>query len=138
MLHRFLSLMLVSVLVTGTTVTPMTAQEQGRLENVRKDLIGVQKIKAELAKRASDQKPARVTLKDGSELKGTVLKVADDDFSMLDAKSGKAASIAYADVKSVRGTGLSRRAKIGIGIGVGVGIAFAVLYAAFRAAVARS
>ncbi len=110
-----------------------TAWAAGAQQHAQMNLVEVQKIKSDVGKRASDGRPAKVKLKDGSELRGTLTNVGDDGFSILDAKSGKQTSVAYADVKSVRGTGLSTGAKVGIGVGIGAGITVAVLYALYRA-----
>ena len=97
------------------------------------NLVEVQKIKAEVGKRAFDHRLARVNLKDGSELRGTLTNVGDEGFSIVEAKTGKQSGVLYTDVKSVRGAGLSTGAKVGIGVGIGAAVAAVVLFAIFHA-----
>ena len=76
----------------------------------------------------------KVTLHDKSQQKGRISVINEDSFSLTDQKTGQVKTISYADVKSVRGSGLSDRTKVRIALVVVVGIgitasAFAVAHA---------
>ena len=91
---------------------------------------GAEKIKASVAKRGTGAR-AKVTvkLKDQSKLKGYISNASDDAFTLSDAKTGQARTLAYTDVAEVKKQGgMSLAAKIGIGVGAGVGV-LALTYA---------
>jgi hypothetical protein len=71
-------------------------------------------------------KTVRITENDGSEVKGKVTTINADSFQ-VQPKSAAPVEISYANVKAVRGAGLSTGAKIGIGVAAGIGIAVIVI-----------
>ena len=65
----------------------------------------------------------------GTELKGYISQTGDESFELTDSKTKQVTSIAYRDVAQVKGSGLSKGAKIGIGIAIGA--AAAIILAIF-------
>jgi len=59
-----------------------------------------------------------VRLKDGTVVKGVVTAISDDRFSITDSKTGALVSVAYTQVKQVKGHNLSTGAKTALGIAV--------------------
>lgn len=111
MLKRFL-LMIVLVLVTNLAVAPYTFAA----ENTEKEAKFAEKVKTEIAKLGvgTDAK-IKVKLKDGTKLKGYVSEIKDNEFSVTDAKTGKATPVSYSHAKQVKGNNLSSDVIITIG-----------------------
>jgi hypothetical protein len=122
-LKRLLSVGLVGLLLHVSNTMPVAVSALAGQGGA-----SVVKVKAEVAKRVG--KKSRVTLQDGSKLKGSISQAGDDSFTLTDGKTGQARTLAYSDVSRVRGQGgLSIAAKIGIGVGIAVGalgLAYAV------------
>jgi small nuclear ribonucleoprotein (snRNP)-like protein len=77
------------------------------------------KVKAEVTKRGvGKQSRVRVSLRDGTEVKGYISEVDDSSFSLTDQKSGKVTTISYEDVSKLKRQGLSKPAKVLITCGV--------------------
>jgi hypothetical protein len=76
-------------------------------------------IKAEVEKRgARKQSRVRVSLRDGTEIRGYISKVDERSFGLTDEKSGKLTTISYENVNKIKREGLSKPAKILIVSGV--------------------
>ena len=89
----------------------------------------VAKIKAQVQKRGAGEKSkVRVTLGNGTMVKGYISKIEESSFDVNGGKTGQATSISYTDVQKIQGPGLSTGAKVGIGVAVGVAIV-AVVFA---------
>jgi small nuclear ribonucleoprotein (snRNP)-like protein len=89
------------------------------------------KAKADVQKRgAGEQSRVRVSLRDGTEVKGYISRIDENSFAVTDKKSGKVTTISYEDVNEVKRQGLSKTAKILIVslivVGAVIGIGFAV------------
>jgi hypothetical protein len=81
------------------------------------------KVKAEVQKRGTREgSRVKVALHDKSQQKERISVINEDSFSLTDQKTGQVKTISYADVKSVRGSGLSDRTKVRIALVVVVGI----------------
>jgi hypothetical protein len=80
------------------------------------------KVKAEVQKRTREGSRVKVTLHDKSQQKGYISVINEDSFSLTDQKTGQVKAISYADVKSVRRSGLSDRTKVRIALVVIMGI----------------
>jgi hypothetical protein len=94
---------------SGTAPAPSAAQ--------------VLKVKEQVQKRGLGEKArVRVTLTNGSEVKGRISQIDPDSFAVTEAKSGQTTTVAYADVQKLQGPGLSKGAKIGITAAVVVGV----------------
>ena len=59
-----------------------------------------------------------VKLRDKTKLKGYISEAGEDSFVVVDEKTGAASTVAYSQVKQVKGNNLSTAAKIAIGVGV--------------------
>ncbi len=57
-------------------------------------------------------------MRDKTKLEGYVSAVGDDSFVVTDIKTGVATTVAYPQVKKVKGNNLSTGAKIAIGVGI--------------------
>ena len=64
----------------------------------------------------------KVTLRDKTELKGSISRIDEDSFQLIDKKSGSVTTISFADVARVRGAGMSKGAKIATAAGVVAGV----------------
>jgi hypothetical protein len=115
---RTFALLLVALLVFSST--GFAAQSAGPAQ--------VTKIKAQMQKRGAGEKSkVRVTLGNGTVVKGYISNIEESSFDVNGNKTGQATSISYTDVQKVQGPGLSTGAKIGIGVAVGVAIAATVI-----------
>jgi hypothetical protein len=95
-----------------------------------------EKIKAEVERRGAGAKSrVKVRMRDKTEVKGYISQVDTSYFQVTDEKTGKAMTLAYADVEKVGGQGMSRNTKMVIFIGVGIaaaGIILGILAAALN------
>lgn len=76
----------------------------------------------------ASKRSVKVTLLNETEVKGYVSQIDDDSFQITNPKTQGVTTVAYADVKKVRGPGLSKVASIAIGI---VAVAGALVLIAF-------
>jgi hypothetical protein len=66
------------------------------------------KVKGEIARRGvGHDARVRIKLHDGSKLKGYIYQAGESDFIIKDEESGGTTTVAYVDVKEVKGKGLS-------------------------------
>ena len=115
---RTLSLLLVALLVFSSAgyAAPSAGTPQ------------VAKIKVQVQKRGAGEKSrVRVTLENGTMVKGYISKVEESSFDVNPNKTGQATSISYTDVQKIQGPGLSNVAKVGIVVVVGVAIVALVI-----------
>jgi predicted extracellular nuclease len=85
------------------------------------------RIKAQIQKRGEGEKSkVRVTLRNGTMVKGYISKIKETSFEVNGSKTGQATSVSYTDVQKVRGPGLSTPAKVAIGVIIGVAVVAAV------------
>lgn len=89
----------------------------------KKEKAFAEKVKTEVAKlgTGTDAK-VRVTLKNGSKVKGYVKEVTDEGFVVINEKTDAAVEVSYSQAKQVKGNNLSTGAKIAIGIGIAVAV----------------
>lgn len=107
---RTLSLLLVALLVFSNAGSAAQTAETPQ----------VIKIKSQVQKRGLGEKSkVRVTLENGSMVKGYISNIEESSFEVNGNKSGPATTIAFTDVQKIQGPGLSKGAKIGIGVVVG-------------------
>lgn len=84
----------------------------------------VSKVRHQVEKRGTgEQSKVRISLKDGTEVKGYISRIDATSFQVTDKKTGKVSTIDYDSVGHVRGGGLSSGAKIAIVVGVGAAAA---------------
>ena len=82
-----------------------------------------EKVTTEIAMLGSGPN-ARVELKlrDKTKLKGYIRDIGDESFAIVDDKTGSATTVAYPQVKQVKGNNLSTGVKIAIGIGIFIAV----------------
>ena len=73
------------------------------------------RVKAEINKRRNgDQSHVTIELHNGSELKGWITQTSENMFTLREDRTRMHRDINYADVARVKGSGLSKGAKLGI------------------------
>ncbi len=126
MFKRYLSTVLVGLLVFGANTSYIFAQTNNNAE----------KIKAAVLKRGTSEKKAvRVKMLNGSKMKGYISQIGEDSFTLTYSKTKQQTVIAYSDVERVEGRGLSGGARVGIIVAAAVGGTLLVLYIAFQNAI---
>jgi predicted extracellular nuclease len=86
------------------------------------------KFKAQVQKRGEGEKSrVRVTLGNGTMVKGYIGKIEESSFEVNANKTGQATSIAYTDVQKIQGPGLSTGVKVAIVVVVAVAIVATII-----------
>jgi len=98
-----------------TNIAQLTRQEEKSKLQVQKRGVG-------------ERSKVRVFLKDNTEVKGYINQIDSDSFQVTDKKSGRVTTIAFADVKNVRGSG-SKTVSVLVGVGVAAAILFGIAFA---------
>jgi glucose/arabinose dehydrogenase len=135
---KTIALLLITVLaLNGCGFALQTSPRSASLQTQTNEAKQAANAKAEVQKRGvGEQSRVRVSLRDGTEVKGYISKVEENSFEVTDRKSGKVVAISYDNVEKVKGSGLSRPAEIAIGVGIVVGVVggifLAVLYYGLR------
>ncbi len=118
-IKRF-ALALVAVLFFNSVAVTQATQTKEASQAAR--------IKAEVQKRGVGEKSrVRVRLRNKAEVKGYISKIEDTSFEVSDKKIGQATTIPYAEVEKVRGSGLSKGAKIALIVGAAVVVTAAAI-----------
>jgi hypothetical protein len=126
---KILSMLLTASLVFSSALCaeqpfPAPTPQEGQTAGAQQ----VAKIKAQVQKRGAGEKSkVRVTLGNGTMVKGYISKIEESSFEVNGNKTGQATSISYSDVQKIQGPGLSTGAKVAIGVGVGLAVAAAVI-----------
>ena len=121
MLKKVLSLVLTGLLINAVVVSSSYARSQDeQARNIEKVKESVRKLGV------GEEARVEVKLHDGRKLKGYVQEAGEDNFTVIDSKSGTATTVAYSQVKELKGTNRSTAAKVGINVAKGVGIVAAV------------
>ena len=111
--------MVVACLVIGAVgARPIAASSRSEKERrfTEKVRVGVEKLGAGRDTRVE------VKLHDKTRLKGFISEIGENGFVVTDRVTGASNSVAYADVKQIKGNNLSTGAKIAIGVGIAVGL----------------
>ena len=91
----------------------------------------VERIRIDVNRMGTGEKArAKITLKNGTKVKGYVAQAGEDNFVLRDRKTDAPTTIAYEDVLKVeknRGHSTARNIAIGIGIGVGAFLAIVAI-----------
>jgi hypothetical protein len=124
MFKKLLSLALVVLLINlaGLTQAYAASKEEKQARFAEKVKTNVLKLGIGEAARVE------VKLRDKTKLKGYISAADGESFTVTDTKSGIATTVAYPQVKSVKGNNLSTGAKIAIGIGIAATILFIILW----------
>lgn len=122
-MKKLLTMMIACLVVSAVSVRPIMASSRAEKEArfAGKVKLGVQKVGSGRDTRVE------VKLRDKTRLKGHVSEIGENNFVVTDVKTGASNSVAYADVKQIKGNNMSTGAKIGIGIGIGVGLTILVV-----------
>jgi hypothetical protein len=123
MFRKFLSITLIALLVNVAGVmTPVRAGAQ-----VVEQTRNVEKVKENIRKLGVGE-AARVEVKllDGRKLKGYLREAGEDNFTVVDAKTGAATTATYAEVRHVKGRNSLTAAKVGLTLAKGAAIVGAV------------
>ena len=125
---RILLLLLVAVLVFSSTgFADQPAPDSGPQQGQAAETPQVATFKAQVRKHSIGEKSkVRVTLGNGTTVKGYISKIEESSFDVNGGKTGQATSISYSDVQKIQGPGLSTGAKVGIGVAIGVAIVVVV------------
>src|SRR4030095_780164 len=123
MLKKIISISL-TMAVMGWPMGSQIGWAKGKTED---PVAAAEVIKANVAKLGLGMKSeGTVKLRNKTQIKGHVTEAGDNSVSIVDSKSGELKTVAYSEVKELRGKGLSRGAKIAIWSGVGVGVLLGV------------
>jgi hypothetical protein len=80
-------------------------------------------IKKEVTKRTLNGKTrVDIKLRNGNTLNGYIIQAGEDDFVIKGRNTGAITTLAYRDVRQVRGTGSSLGAKIAVGTAIYLGL----------------
>jgi hypothetical protein len=122
MFRKVLSLTLIALLINVWGGTPVRAGAQ-----VVEQTRNVEKVKANIRKLGIGE-AARVELRlwDGRKLRGYLREAGEDQFIVVDAKTGAETTVTYAQVRQVKGSNRLTAAKVGLTIAKGVAIVGAV------------
>lgn len=124
MFRQLLSLVLVALLVGSAAMKPVYA---GSKEDKQARFAG--KVKASVLKLGTGEASrVKVTLRDKTKLEGYVSAAGEETFAVTDLKTGLATTVAYPQVRSVKGNNLSTGAKIAIGAGVAAAVVLLILW----------
>ncbi|MBI4474177.1 MAG: hypothetical protein HY646_16015 [Acidobacteria bacterium] len=95
--------------------------------NSQDSVRAIEEVKERVAKRGVGEK-ARVAVKlhDKTEIRGYVSQAGDENFVVRDNKTGENRTIAYSDVRDIKGI-RSTGVRIAIWTGVGVGVYFGLI-----------
>jgi hypothetical protein len=111
---------LLLILLIGATNPSLAQQRQPAVEGIK---IQVNRLGT------GEKAKAKVTLKNGSKVKGYISEAGDQSFVVRDRKTNAPTTIAYADVMKVeRSKGHSMARNVAIGVGIGVGAVLAVIF----------
>jgi hypothetical protein len=124
MFKKLLSLALVALLINLAGAVPAyaatKAEEQARF---------AEKVKASVLKFGTGEAArVKIKLRDKTKLAGYISSADGEGFTVVDSKTGVATTIAYPQVKSVKGNNLSTGAKIAIGVGIAAALIFIILW----------
>ena len=114
MFKKVLSLVLVGLLVNmfSISLTYASSKEEKQSRFAARVKENVTKLGTGAEARVE------VKLRDNRKLKGYVREAGEDSFVVVDAKTGTATTVAYPQVKQVKGNNLSTGAKIAIAVSI--------------------
>ena len=124
MFKKLTSISLIVLLINLVGVTPAYA-----VSKEEKQARFAEKVKANVLKLGTGEATrVKVKLRDKTKVEGYISAVDGESFTVTDMKTGTATTIAYPQVKSVKGNNLSTGAKIAIGVGIAATIIFIILW----------
>ena len=126
MLKKVLSfVVLVAVFHAGLCV--QTASARSKAE---KQARFTERVKAGIVQLGvGEESYVTVKLRDKTKLAGYISEAREESFVVTDLRTSEATTVAYADVKKVKGHNLSTGAKIAIGAGIVFGVVLLIVVA---------
>ena len=93
--------------------------------NEKDDAKNAEKVKTEISKLGSG-KDAKIEVKqkDGTKLKGYVSQINENNFVVVDEKTGAVSEVSYPNVKQIKGHHVSTGVKVAIVVGIVVVVVF--------------
>ncbi len=126
MLKKVLSLVVV-VAVFHVGFCVQTASARSKAE---KQVRFAEKVKAGVEKLGvGEETYVRVKLRDKTKLAGYISEAREESFVVTNLKTSEATTVAYTDVKKVKGHNLSTGAKVAIGAGIVFAVVLLVVIA---------
>ena len=124
MLKKFASSLLIVLFCIAPSARALAGQPQA---------ASVDQVKIKIAKIGLGEKAkAKITLKDGRQIKGYIARADEEDFVIRDRKTDSPTTVRYADVAKVeKSSGHSTARNLAIGIGIGVGAFLAIIAITF-------
>jgi hypothetical protein len=123
MFKKLLSLTLVALLINLAGMAPAYAAVK---EDKRARFA--EKVKEKVLKFGiGEAARVKVKLRDKTKLEGYISAADEEGFTVIDS-TGLATTVAYPQVKSVKGNNLSTGAKIAIGVGIAAAVIFIILW----------
>ena len=123
MLRTQLCSMLAVVVLVNVFPHEVVAQQADR------EPSNIEQIKIDVNRLGTGEKArAKITLRNGTKLKGYIARQDEDSFVLRDRKTDEPTTISYADVVKIeKNRGHSTARNIAIGVGVGVGGVLAII-----------
>jgi len=91
--------------------------------NAEKETRYAEKVKQAITKLGTGETAVvKIKLRDKMKLEGFISAIGDDSFVVTDGKTGVTTTVAYPQVKQVKGNNLSTGAKIAIGLGIAIAV----------------
>jgi len=117
-MKKLLTMMVACLVVSAVSVRPVAASSKAE-----KEVRFAGKVKLGIEKLGSGRDTrVEVKLRDKTRLKGYISEISENGFVVTDVKTGASTSVAYAEVKQIKGNNMSTGAKIAIGVGIAVGL----------------
>lgn len=120
MFTRAISFGLIFTLLSFVTVNPVftqTKEEKKRAKKIAKIKKGIEKLGT------GEDAKIKVKLQDKTKVKGHVKSTGDDDFTIIEKKTGNERTFKYSEIRHVSGKNLPLGVKIAIGVGIGIAAA---------------
>ena len=124
MLKKLFSLALVALLINlaGVRLAYADSKEE-------KQARFAEKVKASVLKLGTGEETrVKVTLRDRTKLEGYISTADGERFVVTNLKTGTVTTVAYPQVKSVKGNNLSTGAKIAIGVGIAAAVILIIFW----------
>jgi len=117
MIKKFMSFVLTALLLNAGIGTVYAKS------NAEKEAQHAGKVKQAIVRLGTGETAlVKIKLRDKTKLEGFVNAIGEDSFVVTDGKTGIATTVAYPQVKKVKGNNLSTGVKIAIGVGIAIAV----------------
>lgn len=116
MLKKVLSLVLTGLLINVVAISSYARSQDDQARKIEQVKENVRKLGV------GEEARVEVKLQDGRKLKGYIREAGEDNFTVIDSKSGTATTVDYSQVKQLKGSNRSTAAKVGINVAKGIGV----------------